>query len=184
MGTEISSTAWKLRKTSPPSLRSYLVKSPIARRPNHSVPQGNRAIDEIWVQRVFSKVLYKVSCSICLLVATSPIQLESDMFWVPVVVSADANAEIGGALVEASVLAPPGNGEDFEVVFAQTVDLGRWTGDAIYHQANLNKMAISVTRQVPFKVDIVSPSTSLPLDGSLDLVVKVTRDQDFEAPSK
>lgn len=147
------------------------------------VPQGNRSLMKFGVQRVFFQgavqgELLELPAGL----ATSPIRLESDMFWVPVVVSADATAEIGGALVEASVQAPPGNGEGFRGGFAQTVDLVDGPADAIYHQANLNKMAISVTRQVPFKVDIVPPSTSLPLDGSLDLVVKVTREPGFEGP--
>lgn len=147
------------------------------------VPQGNRSLMKFGVQRIFFQgAVQGELLSLPSGLTTSPIRLESDMYWVPVVISADSNAEVSGSLIEARVSSTSAQGEEYRGGFAQTVDLIDGPADAIYHQANLDKVALAVTRRVPFKVDIVPPSTSLPLDGSLDLVIKVTREAGFEGP--
>lgn len=147
------------------------------------VPQGNRSLMKFGVQRVFFQgVVQGELLALPSGLTTSPIQLESDMYWAPVVISAESNAEVSGSLIEARVSSTSAQGEEYRGGFAQTVDLIDGPADAIYHQANLDKVALAVTRRVPFKVDIVPPSTSLPLDGSLDLVIKVTREAGFEGP--
>lgn len=147
------------------------------------VPQGNRSLLKFGVQRTF--FAGSVQGELLDLPAglrTSPILLEADMYWFPVVVTAAEDAELGGKLINAQVTSPPDQTAVQRGVFAQTVDLIDGPADAIYHQANLDRLALSVTRQVPFTIDLIPPSTSLPLDGSLDLVVKVTRDPGFDGP--
>jgi hypothetical protein len=147
------------------------------------VPQGNRSLVKFGVQRVFfDGAVQGEWTDLPAGIRTSPIQFESDMYWVPVVVSADDNSELGGKLINASVSTMPESPTKWSGGFSQTVDLVDGPADAIYHQADLNRPAFSVTRRVPFKVDLLPPTTFLPLDGSLDLIVRVTRDPGFTGP--
>jgi hypothetical protein len=147
------------------------------------VPQGNRALLKFGAQRVyFDGAVQGELKNLPVGVRNSSILLESNRYWVPVVVTAEDNAEIGGTLVDASVMTPVAATPQCDGGFSQIVDLIDGPADAIYHQADLNRLAMSVTRRVPFKVDLQPPTTSLPLDGSLDLIVKVTRDPGFAGP--
>ena len=146
------------------------------------VPQGNRSLVKFGVQRTFfAGPVQGEMLNLPAGVKSSPITLEADMYWAPVVLAAEDSAEFGGKLINAQVTASA----DADAVrggFAQTVDLIDGPADAIYHQANLDRLAVAVTRRVPFKVDLMPPTTSLPLDGSLELLVKVTRDPGFTGP--
>lgn len=147
------------------------------------VPQGNRSLVKFGVQRVFfDGAVQGEWTDLPAGTRTSPILFESDMYWVPVVVSADDNSEIDGKLINASVTTTPESSAKWIGGFSQIVDLVDGPADAIYHQADLNRLAMSVTRRVPFKVDVIPPTTSLPLDGSLDLIVRVTREPGFVGP--
>lgn len=147
------------------------------------VPQGNRALIKVGVQRtLFSGPVAVELLDLPSGLQSSPIQLESDLYWVPVVLTAAPTSEIGGKLIPAKVTP---QGSDMTVVdggFNQIVDLIDGPADTVFNQANLDRLAVSVIRRVPFSVDIVPPSTSLPLDGSLDLIVRVTRDPSFDGP--
>lgn len=146
------------------------------------VPQGNRSLIKFGVQRTFfTGPVQGELLDLPAGVKSSPIVLESDMYWAPVVLSAEDSIDVGGKLIDARVTATA-NQTEIRGGFAQTVDLIDGPADAIYHEANLDRLAVAVTRRVPFKVDLIPPTTSLPLDGSLELLVKVTRDPGFTGP--
>lgn len=146
------------------------------------VPQGNRSLLKFGVQRTFfAGPVQGEMLDLPAGVKSSPIALEPDMYWAPVVLSAEESADVGGKLINAQVTASADTGA-IRGGFAQRVDLIDGPADAIYHEANLDRLAVAVTRRVPFKVDLIPPTTSLPLDGSLELLVKVTRDPGFTGP--
>lgn len=147
------------------------------------VPQGNRTLTKFGLQRIFfDGAVDGEFLGLPEGVRTSPITVESDVFWAPVVVSADDDAKIDGQLISATVSTGNDASSTFRGGFSQIVDLVDGPADAIYHQASLDRLAMSVTRRVPFKVDLIPPTTALPLDGSLELKVKVTREYGFVGP--
>jgi len=100
---------------------------------------------------------------------------------VPVVFEAAADAPLGGRLVD---LTGTGEGAKSLVTggFRQEVTLISGPGDAAFHAVTLAKLAVVVVEDGPLAVAVVPPAGPLPVDGTFDVAVKVTRAADFADP--
>ncbi len=99
-------------------------------------------------------------------------------YMAPVVFEAAADAPIGGGLVAFTGK----GGDDKHSVsggFEQSIDLLQGPGDSILHAVNVNKLAVAVTEEAPYTVALIAPKATVPVDGTMDVTVKVTRAKDF-----
>jgi hypothetical protein len=102
-------------------------------------------------------------------------------FFAPVVFEATADAPVGGGLVSFTGK----GGHDKQPVsgeFEQSVDLIQGPGDSVLHAVQVTRLAVAVTEEAPYTVTLVAPKAAVPVDGTLDVTVKVTRAKDFAEP--
>ncbi|MEX2215253.1 MAG: PPC domain-containing protein [Phycisphaeraceae bacterium] len=100
---------------------------------------------------------------------------------VPVVFEATADAVIGAKLI-------PFNGQHFENKaitggFTQSLDLiyGQ-PNNTVYYRADVDRMAVAVTEEVPFKITVIEPKVPLVRNGSMNLRIVAERKEGFKAP--
>lgn len=100
-------------------------------------------------------------------------------YLVPVVFEADANAPLGGKLVP---ITGTGRASDRTVSggFDQSVILVRGPGDSALHAVALDKLAVVVVDPSPVSVTVVPPAAPVAADGTIDVLVKITRAKGFE----
>lgn len=98
-------------------------------------------------------------------------------YLLPVVVEASADAPLGGKLVGLTGTCGKVTGG-----FSQVVTLSQGPGDSAFHAATVDKLAVVVTEEAPFSVAVVPPTTAAPVDGTLDLAVRLNRGKDFADP--
>lgn len=106
--------------------------------------------------------------------------LPAGEYLVPVVFEAAANAPLGGKLV--SFAGTGGSTNPITGGFTQVVTLVSGPGDSALHAVELSKLAVVVVDESPFAVSVIPPAAPLVPDGTLDVVVKVTRAKDFADP--
>lgn len=100
----------------------------------------------------------------------------------PVVFEAAADAPLEGKLVDftARHVDPKQN-----IVghFSNTADFVRGgPGQSIYKTKSVNRLAIAVVDELPFKIEIIEPKVPLVRNGSMQLKIKVHRKDGFKAP--
>jgi len=100
----------------------------------------------------------------------------------PIVFEAPADAPIGGKLttitakhIDPNIKFPSRFSINAEYIISAP-------GQSIYWQKEVNQVAIGVTKEVPFKIDIVQPKVPLVHGGSMNLKVVATRKEGFKAP--
>ena len=147
-----------------------------------SVPQGNRAMGLLGVRRD------RVNGTVQLALENLPsgVRFESpviadDAYVVPVVFAADASSQTSGSL--ASVNGSLHNDQSTLLgSFRQVVDLVSGPADAIFQPIVVDRLAVAVTEQVPFTVELTQPATPLSVDGTLAIEVKIHRSVGFDSP--
>jgi hypothetical protein len=147
-----------------------------------AVPRGNRTLAFLAVRRD--------GCDGPVAVSTGPLPkgvaakagtVAEGEYLLPVVFEAAADAPLGGALVEVSAT----GGDPKGLVtggFSQAVTLSAGPGDAAFHAVTLTKLAVVVVGAAPYSATIEAPAVPAPVDGVLDVVVRVTRAKDFAEP--
>ena len=67
--------------------------------------------------------------------------------------------------------------------FVQSLDLVYGPpNNTVYYRQSVDRMAVAVTEDVPFKIDIVEPKVPLVQSGAMNLKVVATRKEGFKAP--
>jgi hypothetical protein len=99
----------------------------------------------------------------------------------PVLFTAAADAATQGALVD--VQGRPVD-ENLKIVgqFAQRSMLIRGQNNADVYGHDTNRMAVALTKEVPYSIEIVQPKAPLVRNGSMDLKVVAKRAEGFTAP--
>ena len=93
----------------------------------------------------------------------------------------DADAPIAGKLSDFS--AKPTDAKlDIKGEFEQTIDLVTGGNNTPYYQAHVDKLALAVTEDAPFKLTLVEPKVPLVQNGSMELKVKAERKSGFNGP--
>jgi hypothetical protein len=99
---------------------------------------------------------------------------------VPVVFEAAADAPIAGKL---SVFTAKTDGKtEVKGQFDQTVDLVYGGNNTPYYQVHVDKLALVVAEEAPFKLTLIEPKVPLVQNGSMELRVKAERKAGFTGP--
>ncbi|MEM8735919.1 MAG: hypothetical protein AAGG44_16945, partial [Planctomycetota bacterium] len=147
-----------------------------------SVPQGNRVMKRVAVRREY--IEGQVSIQFVGLppgVHASPLFIPEDEFWVPAVIHADPESEVGGSLASVDASCDQ-DSETFRGGFEQTVDLVHSTADQLFNSITVDRVPVAVTPAVPFEVELLKPSVALPAGGKLALTVSIKRQEGFAEP--
>ena len=147
-----------------------------------SVPRGNRYATQIRVGRAdFAGDVSVAMPELPPGVTMSCDTLAGNVNEIVAVFEAAADAPLGAKLV-------PVTGENLPAKtlkggFAQTLDLVYGPPNAtVYYRASVDRMAVAVTEEVPFKIQIIEPKVPLVQSGSMNLKVVATRKEGFKAP--
>lgn len=144
-----------------------------------AVPRGNRVTAFLAVRRD------GVTGPVKLLAPDLPSGISADLgtvaegeYLIPVVFEAAADAPLGGRLVE--VTGTVGQGKSaVSGGFNQVVTTVRGPGDSALHSLVVDKLAVVVVDAAPLTVVVEPPAAPLAADGTLEVVVKVTRGKDY-----
>jgi hypothetical protein len=146
------------------------------------VPRGNRVAAYLAVRRDgFAGPVTLNAGELPTGVRTTLATISPDEYLLPVVFEAAPDAPLGAKLVEITGT-NTSNGKPITGGFAQIVTTVSGPGDSALHSVALSKLAIMVVEETPLSVSIVPPTTSLPVDGTLDVKVRITRGKDFTEP--
>ncbi|MFT4589458.1 MAG: hypothetical protein ACI9VS_001696 [Candidatus Binatia bacterium] len=101
----------------------------------------------------------------------------------PVVFEAAADAPIAAKL--APLVGRQAQNKDINGGFKQTLDLiyGQ-PNNTVYYRETVDRVAVAVTEEAPFKISIVKPKVPLVQGGSMTLKVTAERKEGFKAPIK
>lgn len=166
-----------------PALKAFLPRPEriSQRQQTVTVPRGNRSLARVAVLR--ENIEGEVQLRFTDLpegVRANPVYVAADEFWAIAILEADSQAPISGKLAGISASCQTvdqlvhGN-------FQQTVDLVAESADRLYHSAVVDQLAVAVTTELPFTVDIEQPKTELPINGTIELIVRVKRKPEFQA---
>lgn len=147
-----------------------------------AVPKGNRTLVNLAVQREHVSGPATIEVSNPPDGVTFPrVEIPSDCFWYPVVVTADESAVIAGELSSVRVSS---SSTSSSVIggFAQTVDLVAGSADTLFYGVTVDRLAIAVVDPLPFTIELEQPQAQLPAGGSVKLKVTAKRAAGFDAP--
>ena len=143
-----------------------------------AVPRGNRVTAYLAVRRD------GVSGPVTLAADGLPTGVHVDLrpvaegeYLLPVVFEASLDAPIGGKLVDVRGTCGSVSGG-----FRQAVNLTPGPGDSAFHAVDLSKLTVVVVDEVPASVTVVPPAGPAPVDGTLDIAVRVSRAKEFAEP--
>ena len=146
-----------------------------------TVPQGNRVLGLVAVRR--QRWTGDAEIDFPKLPAGMVVEharIIDGEYLMPVVFEAAKDAPIGAELVP--VLARSYNQSPTILgEFEQPVDLVAASADRLYQGVTVNRLAVAVVEPNPYRIRLEQPPTSLPRDGSLELIVHVDRDSEFES---
>jgi hypothetical protein len=113
--------------------------------------------------------------------SAQPAVMQANRSEVPVLFTAAAGAPVGGELVD---LVGRATDEKLNVVghVDQRTMLVRGQGNSDVWGHNADRIAVSLSEEAPFTIDIVQPKVPIVRDGSMDLKVVAQRKEGFTAP--
>ncbi len=147
------------------------------------VPRGNRYATLMVANRAdFGGDLILSGDSLPLGVALSCETMPANLNVIPVLFEAAPDAQVGGKL--ANVLAKHADpNANISGGFEQTVELATGgPGQSVYWKRDVDRVAVAVTDEVPFKISIVEPKVPLVQNGTMNLKIVVERKPEFKAP--
>ncbi len=101
----------------------------------------------------------------------------------PVVFAAAADAPLGGTLADVGARPTDPNLKHLRGGFVQQLDLMMGEpNNTTYYSSTIEKMAVAVVEEVPFAIDVDAPVVPLVHNGTLNLPVRATRKEGFNAP--
>ncbi len=146
-----------------------------------AVPRGGRVLAYLGVQRDGVEGPVRLACTNLPPGVHATVEpVPPDAYAAPVVFSADADAPLGATLAVLEGVAE--DAPDVHASFIQNVPLIPATGDATFHSVMLDRLAVAVCDPLPLSVDIAAPAGKLPIDGEMEVEVRLTRSADMNGP--
>lgn len=147
-----------------------------------SVPRGNRFATLIRVGRAdFGGDVTVAAPELPAGVTMAADTIAGNVNEVVAVFEAGADASVGAKLIPLA-----GQNVQNKAItggFAQTLDLIYGPPNAtVYYRQSVERMAVAVTEELPFKISIVEPKVPLVQSGSMNLKVVAERKEGFKAP--
>ena len=147
------------------------------------VPRGNRFATLISVKRSnFSGGLHLGIEGLPAGLHMLADEMTSGMDSMPLVFEAAPDAPISGRLLDLIAIGTNGDG-NISGKFKQEIELVQGQpNNATYYSTTVDKIAVAVTKPVPFKLRIVEPRVPLVQSGSMPLEIVAERDPGFDQP--
>ncbi len=148
-----------------------------------SIPQGNRTAFLVSAnRRDFGGDLAIDIKDLPPGVKLETIPMTANQGLVPVLLTADENAPLGGTL--ADVVGTTTDPKQPKVVghLVQTSLLVAGDNQRPVWTHTTERMATAVTARLPFQIEVIEPKVPLVRNGSMELKVRAKRDKDFKAP--
>ncbi len=167
-----------------PNISSFLPRPDRLSQSGQSitVAQGNRSLARIGVRRELvdgaTQVLFENLPSG---VHASPVLIPADQFWGLALLQADEDAELSGRLSSVTARCTVG-GSQIAGGFEQVVDLVTDSADQLFIGVTLDRLPVAVAPPIPFSVHLDAPTTPLSASGSLEMRIKVDREEGFTGP--
>jgi hypothetical protein len=147
-----------------------------------SVPRGGRMATLLRATREDLGGAVKITASqLPKGVTCADATVDPNLDTVPVVFEAAADAPVAATLATLTATSPDPNVK-FASAFKQLADLIVYGNQVAYYQAQVDKLAVAVTNEAPFKLKIVEPKVPLVQSGSMQLKVVAERKPDFKGP--
>lgn len=149
------------------------------------VPRGNRVAAVISGNRVnfggdLTMEAEGLPAGVALLAEPMP---QSSGGTYPVIFTAAAEAPLAGALADVGARPTDPNLKPLRGGFTQKLDLMMGEpNNTPYYSSTIEKMAVAVVEEVPFKIDVDPPVVPLVHNGTLNLRVVAERKEGFKAP--
>lgn len=170
-----------------PELRTFLPQfgnNDTQSRQMIPVPRGNRYANVVQVtRRNIGAELDYIANNLPPGVKMHAMRLPANIDRFPVVFEAAPDAPIGGSLVDLKVrqvLKPEEKKVPFEGGYSHNFILVRGPGNSDMYSTSVDRLAVSVTEEVPFKIEIEKPAAPILQRGSLSLKVRAIRKEGFE----
>jgi hypothetical protein len=147
-----------------------------------SVPRGNRMAMLVGAERAnFGGPLELSMLDLPAGLALSNTVMDANLSTIPVLVTAAADAPVGGSLVDLV-----GRSTDPNVAVTgrlrQRTMLVRGQNNVDVWGHDARRLAVAVTRESPFEIEVVAPRVPIVRDGSMQLKVRARRQEGFQEP--
>ncbi len=170
-----------------PELRTFLPQfgnNDTQARQMIPVPRGNRYANVIQVtRRNIRAELDYIADNLPPGVKMHAMRLPANIDRFPVVFEAAPDAPIGGSLVDLKVrqvLKPEEKTTPAEGGYSHNFVLVRGPGNSDMYSTAVNQLAVSVTEEVPFRIEIEKPATPILQRGAMSLKVRAIRKEGFD----
>lgn len=147
------------------------------------VPRGNRYATLIQANRVnFGGELALGADGLPEKVSIRSENMAENLGLVPVVFEAEPDAPLAGALADLFATHADPN-QKIRGSLLQNVDLVTGPPNiTVYYQTSVDRLAVAVTEEAPFKITVVEPKVPLVQNGSMELKVVAERKEGFATP--
>ena len=147
-----------------------------------AVPRGNRVVAYLGVRRDgFDAPVQIEATGLPPGVSLDLRDIPAGLYLTPIVLEAAADAPLGATLVKIRGLANTPGGTVLGG-FRQNVDLIQASGDSSYQSVTVDRLAVVVTDEAPYRVSLAEPKAPLARDGAIEVVATVARAEGFEEP--
>ena len=147
-----------------------------------AIPRGNRQAILIQARREdFSGAISLIADSLPAGVTVEADEMSAGNSVIPVLFRADAKAPIGAALANITGK-PTDTSTQVPCEFSSTAELVLGQNNVPFWTRTVDSLAVAVTEEAPFTVEIVEPKVPIVRGGSMDLKVVAKRKAGFTAP--
>lgn len=141
---------------------------------NIQVPQGNNSAVMLNVaRRRFGGAIDITALNLPEGVTLTPIQMPANQTTVPVLLTATADAQMDGRLV--NFVGAVADNPAIKSEFTQRHQLLIGQNNSVVYDFNADRAAVAVTKKCPVTIEIVQPQIPVVRNGSMDLTVKAVR---------
>jgi hypothetical protein len=147
-----------------------------------AVPRGNRVLAHLGVRRVGVRGPVRIEADTLPSGVSMDLgEIPEDTYLTPVVIQAAADAPLAARLVELKGVASPPSGT-VTGRFSQVVDLLPGAGDSSFDSISVDRLAVAVVEEAPYRASLSPPAGPLARDGAIEILAKVDRTQGFDGP--
>ena len=147
-----------------------------------AIPRGNRQAILIQARREdFSGAIAVIAANLPAGVTVQADEMTAGNTVIPILFCADSSAEIGAVLANITGK-PAGTQSPVPCEFHSTAELVLGQNNVPFWTRTVDSLAVAVTQEAPFTIEIVEPKVPIVRSGSMDLKVVARRKLGFTAP--
>jgi hypothetical protein len=149
-----------------------------------SVPRGGRMASLVTISRAnFGGELIVGASALPAGLALQAESMAANLDTFPVLFEAAADAPVAGSLVDLTAKHADPKHPPIQSRFNQTVELVTGgPGQSVYWKKDVDRLAVAVTQEAPYSIEVVEPKVPLIQNGSMQLKIIAKRNGDFKGP--